>query len=117
MLDLIYLNYNSTTPIDDRVRTSMLPYLNQEFGNEASDAHIYARQSDNVLKSSKEKIAKFLGCEPEEIYFTSGSKESINFIFKSIEFFFTLLIGCLTIKIAIVRFVLTMKVIMNNKPN
>ena len=84
MQEQIYFDYNSTTPVDDRVLNSMLPYFTKKFGNPASATHLYGRTTNSIVKSSREKIAKFLGCEPDEIYFTSGSTESINFLIRGI---------------------------------
>ncbi len=79
----IYLDYNSTTPLDERVLEAMLPYLKSKFGN-ASSLHSFGREAKVGLEEAREKIAALLGAEPSEIYFTSGGTESDNLALKGI---------------------------------
>ena len=80
----IFFDYNSTTPVDPRVVEEMLPYFTDRFGNAASATHLYGSFAQKAVSKSREVIANYLGCEPNEIYFTSGSTEAINFIIKGI---------------------------------
>lgn len=81
----IYLDYNATTPIDVRVREAMLPFLDNYFGNPSS-THWYGVQSKLALEKARRQVAEFLGCEPDEIYFTSGGSESNNLAIKGVAF-------------------------------
>lgn len=81
---LIYLDYNSTTPVDPEVLNYMLPYFTASFANPASATHAAGRQIAEVITSSRVTIAEFIGCEPGELIFTSGSTESINLAIKGV---------------------------------
>jgi cysteine desulfurase len=82
-LKQIYLDYNSTTPLDERVLEAMLPYLKSKFGN-ASSLHNFGREAKAGLEESREKVASLIGAEPSEIYFTSGGTEADNLALKGI---------------------------------
>lgn len=73
----IYLDYNSTTPVDERVLEAMLPYLKGKYGN-ASSVHNFGREAKTAIEEAREKTAVIIGAEPSEIYFTSGGTESDN---------------------------------------
>lgn len=73
----VYLDNNSTTPIDERVLQAMLPFLKEHFGN-ASSVHTFGREAKTALEKSREKVAAVIGADPSEIYFTSGGTESDN---------------------------------------
>lgn len=73
----VYLDYAATTPVDERVLASMLPYFSQNFGNPSS-IHIYGQQAEAALEEAREKVAKFLNCKTQEIIFTSCGSESDN---------------------------------------
>lgn len=72
----IYLDYNSTTPIDPRVKEKYLEYLDI-FGN-PSNIYKYGRDAKNLLESARKKVAQLLGVTKEEIVFTSGGTMSNN---------------------------------------
>ena len=74
----IYLDHHATTPCDPRVVEAMLPYFSQQFGNPASATHEHGRQAAKAVEHARIEVAKFLGVEPGEVYFTSGATESNN---------------------------------------
>ncbi|MGF7231801.1 cysteine desulfurase family protein [Arachidicoccus sp.] len=80
---MIYLDYNATTPVDERVLNEMLPYFSQQFGNAAS-AHPFGFDAKKAVDIAREKIAQKLHCEAQEIIFTSGATESINLAIKGV---------------------------------
>lgn len=75
--NLIYLDYNATTPIDPRVADSMQPYLRGGFGNPSS-AHRLGREARAAVDAARSQVATAIGAEPDEIVFTSGGSESNN---------------------------------------
>jgi cysteine desulfurase len=81
----IYLDHTATTPLDPRVLEVMRPYFLESFGN-ASSVHWYGRQAKSVLEKSRESIARTIGAEPGEIFFTSGGTESDNSALKGVAY-------------------------------
>jgi cysteine desulfurase len=77
MSDPIYLDHNATTPIDPAVVEAMLPWLREHFGNPSS-THVYGLRTHEAVERAREQVAALLGCEPDEIYFTSGGTEANN---------------------------------------
>lgn len=73
----IYFDNAATTALDSRVLESMLPWLQNEYGN-ASSIHHLGRKAQVAVEDAREKVAHFLGCKPAEIIFTSGGTESDN---------------------------------------
>lgn len=82
---LIYLDHAATTPVKPEVMEAMLPYLSNRFGNPSSIYSI-ARESKKIIESARETVARALGAEPNEIYFTSGGTESDNWALKGVSF-------------------------------
>ena len=81
----IYLDYNATTPIDPAVVEEMKPYLSDFFGNPSS-IHGFGVKTKLAVEKSRKQIATFLGCNVNEIVFTSGGTESNNHALKGIAF-------------------------------
>lgn len=79
---MIYLDNSATSPIDEEVRDAMLPYLNEEFGNPSSKYYCKAINAKKAVEDAREKVAKLLCANPDEIIFTAGATESTNFIIK-----------------------------------
>ncbi|HOK41500.1 MAG TPA: cysteine desulfurase NifS [bacterium] len=78
MIDkVIYLDNNATTKVDDEVIKEMLPFFSIYYGNPSS-IHTFGGQIEKEIKKAREKVAKLIGAEPEEIIFTSGGTESDN---------------------------------------
>ncbi len=73
----IYLDYNATTPVDERVLEAMLPYYKAKYGN-ASSVHNFGREAKAAIENAREKVAELINAQPSEIYFTSGGTESDN---------------------------------------
>lgn len=74
----VYLDYNSTTPLDPRVFAAMQPYFLEEIGNAGSRTHVYGQRAKEAVEAARKQIADLLGAQPEEIIFTSGATESNN---------------------------------------
>ncbi len=75
--DLVYFDNNATTPLDPRVRDSMLPWLSGLHGNPSS-AHAGGRRAKAAVEAAREKVAALLGGRPEEVVFTSSGSEANN---------------------------------------
>ncbi len=74
----IYLDYASTTPVDQLVIEEMLPFFRHIFGNASSKDHISGDSARNAVEIARHRVAALLDAESDEIYFTSGATEAIN---------------------------------------
>lgn len=79
----IYLDYNSTSPIDPRVLEAILPFLKDNFANPTSTHH-FGQSINEKVKQAREQIADFINAEPNELIFTSGATEAINMAIKGV---------------------------------
>lgn len=74
----IYMDYQATTPCDERVVGEMLPYFTEKFGNPHS-GHVMGLEANEVVDDARKKIADLIKAnDPREIIFTSGATESNN---------------------------------------
>jgi cysteine desulfurase len=88
MLNQIYLDYASTTPVDRIVAQEMAKYLtiDQHFGNPASSNHDFGLRASIGIDESRLSVAQLIHADPREIIFTSGATESDNLAIKGAAF-------------------------------
>ena len=79
----IYLDYNATTPILPEVVDAMLPYLREHFGNPSS-GHAYGQSVRAAVTRARVQVAGLLGCDADEIVFTSGGTEANNLAIRGV---------------------------------
>ena len=76
-MKFIYLDNASTTRLSSCSEKAMRPYFEKLYGNPHS-LHFLGQHSQDAVEKARESIACFLGCDAEEIFFTSGGTESNN---------------------------------------
>jgi cysteine desulfurase len=84
----IYLDHQSTTPLDPRVVEAMLPYLTERFGHPHSRSHAFGWEAEKAVEVARARVADLLHAEPREIVFTSGSTEADNLALKGAAEFY-----------------------------
>ncbi len=84
----IYLDYQSTTPVDPRVMDRMLPFFTEAFGNPHSTSHAYGWEARDAVEVARAEVAAMINAEPREVVFTSGATESNNMAVKGVGRFF-----------------------------
>jgi cysteine desulfurase len=80
----VYLDNHATTPMDPRVLDAMLPFFSEHFGNAASKSHQYGWMAEAAVDVARGQIARLVGSESGEIFYTSGATESINLALKGV---------------------------------
>ena len=78
---MIYADNAATTQLDIDAYGAMLPFLLEDYGN-ISQPYSFSRKGKNAVKDARDVIAKCIGADPEEIFFTSCGTESDNWAIK-----------------------------------
>ena len=73
----IYADNAATTKISDVALKAMMPCFETLYGNPSS-LHSVGQEAKEALEDARQRVANCLGCEPREIYFTSGGSEADN---------------------------------------
>ena len=73
----VYADNAATTKMSRVAIDAMLPYFDNIYGNPSS-LHSAGQEAKEALEAARAKVAQCLGCEPREIYFTSGGSEADN---------------------------------------
>ncbi len=81
-MDKIYLDNNATTPLDPRVKETMVDYLDQFVANPSS-VHYFGQQARMRLQKARQTVANYLQVKPSEIVFTSSGTEGLNLLIRS----------------------------------
>ncbi len=86
----IYLDYASTTPVDDRVANKMMEFMKMDgqFGNPASRSHYYGWTAESAVSEARKHVADLVNADPREIVWTSGATESDNLAIKGAAHFY-----------------------------
>ena len=73
----VYADNAATTRVSKTALDAMMPYFTEIYGNPSS-LHSFGQEAKEALENARERIAAHLGCQPREIYFTSGGTEADN---------------------------------------
>jgi len=75
---MVYLDFNASTPVDEQVLKSMLPYFSGNFANPSSVQHGPGNIAASGIELARSQCAKAVGARTVEVIFTSGATEAIN---------------------------------------
>ncbi len=79
----VYLDHNATSPVAEEVLEAMVECYRKIPGN-ASSVHSFGREARDAVEGAREKVARLIGADPQEIVFTSGGTESDNTAIKGV---------------------------------
>ena len=79
----VYFDHSATTPVHPAVAEDMIQYITGHFGNPSS-VHSYGRDARKAVEDAREKVARGIGAQPEEIVFTAGGTESDNMAIRGV---------------------------------
>ena len=85
MVKVRYFDHAATTAVKEEVLKEMLPYFSECYGN-ASSIYSIGRRNKKAVEDAREKVAKALGAENKEIYFTGCGSESDNLAVKGVAY-------------------------------
>lgn len=74
----VYLDYNASTPIDERVLNMMIEVYKNSYGNADSRTHDYGDNARKIVEFARQNVAELLDVKKDEVFFTSGATESDN---------------------------------------
>ncbi|MBL7157813.1 MAG: IscS subfamily cysteine desulfurase [Candidatus Omnitrophica bacterium] len=80
---LIYMDYNATTPLHPEVKKALAKAMDV-FGNPSS-LHGFGRRARKLVEEAREKIATFIGAEPDEVIFVGSGSEANNTVLSIFE--------------------------------
>ena len=81
----IYLDNNSSSPIDERVLAVMVDVYLNSYGNADSRTHNHGEQARIIVENARKQVASLLEVNSSEVFFTSGSTESNNITIQGLE--------------------------------
>ena len=73
----VYLDHAATSPVRREVVEAMEPFYGPRFGNPSS-VHRWGREARAALDEARERVARCIGAQPDEVCFTSGGTEADN---------------------------------------
>lgn len=82
---MVYLDYAAATPVDPRVMEEMVPYFTEKYGNPSS-VYSLGFEASKAIEGARERVARLIGAESNEIIFTSSGTESINLAIKGLAY-------------------------------
>lgn len=83
----IYLDYNASAPIDERVIERMVDVYRNNIGNADSRTHDFGDDARKIVEGAREQVASILSVNKDEVFFTSGATESNNIVIQGLSDF------------------------------
>lgn len=85
VVDNIYLDFQSTTPLGEGIADVMMPYFTTKFGNPHSSDHAIGWAANLAVETAAGEISELVGANASEVIFTSGATEANNLAFLGLE--------------------------------
>ena len=85
MAKIRYFDHAATTAVKEEVVKEMIPYFTESYGN-ASSIYSLGRKNKKAIEDAREKVARALGADSKEIYFTGCGSESDNLAIKGVAY-------------------------------
>jgi cysteine desulfurase len=82
-MPVVYTDHIAAMPLHSKVFEAMIPYFKEFYGNPSS-IHEDGEKAREALEEARGKVARLIGAQDEEIYFTSCGTESNNLALKGI---------------------------------
>jgi cysteine desulfurase len=82
-MPVVYLDHVAGTPLHPKAFEAMIPYFKESYGNPSS-IHDGGEKAREAIEEARAKVARLIGSQEEEIYFTSCGTESNNLALKGI---------------------------------
>ncbi|MEX1014813.1 MAG: cysteine desulfurase family protein [Candidatus Paceibacterota bacterium] len=79
----LYFDYASSTPVNEEVKNTFLPYFSEKFGNGGSP-HSFGQEAIKAIDISRESIAKAINAEFREVIFTTSATEANNLCLRGV---------------------------------
>lgn len=83
----VYLDYNASSPLDERVLECMINVYKNHIGNADSRTHIFGEDTRGIVENARRQVAGLLGVKNDEVFFTSGATESNNIAIQGLKDF------------------------------
>lgn len=81
----IYLDYNASTPLDQRVLDVMIDVYQNKYGNADSRTHDFGEAARSAVEKARKQVADLLAVNKDEVFFTSGATESNNILILGLQ--------------------------------
>lgn len=81
----VYLDYNASAPINDKVLEKMISVYKNNIGNADSRTHDFGENARIIVEDARKQVAELLGVKSDEVFFTSGATESNNIAFQGLR--------------------------------
>lgn len=81
----VYMDYNASAPIDERVLDFMVDVYKNHIGNADSRTHVFGEDTRIIVENARKQAANLLGIKPDEVFFTSGATESNNIAIQGLK--------------------------------
>lgn len=77
-MDRLYFDHQASTPVTAAVAQAMYPYFSDVCANPHSNDHAAGWVASGAIEEARARVAEAIGCDSDEIVFTSGATEANN---------------------------------------